>query len=131
MARKRPSISRGEREVVRLVWQLGNASVGQVHEAMPAERKMDYSTVQTYLRRLEEKGYLKSRREGRNKLYSARIRPGTVIGEAVSEITDQLFDGRVMPLVRHLVDDRGISDSEIRELRELVDELDQKGERHG
>lgn len=113
--------------MARLVWQLGNASVGQVHDAMPADRKMDYSTVQTYLRRLEEKGYLKSRREGRNKLYSARIRPGTVIGEAVGEITDQLFDGRVMPLVRHLVDDRGISDSEIRELRDLLDQLDQKG----
>ena len=117
-------------DVARTVWKLGNATVGQVHEAMPAILKMDYATVQTYIRRLEDKGYLKSRRDGRTKIYSARVRPGTVIGETINELMDQLFDGEVIPLVRHLVDDRGISDDELAQLRQLLDQVEQNNVDH-
>lgn len=130
MNKKRPRLSKGELDVARTVWTLGNASVGQIHEAMPADRKMDYTTVQTYIRRLEEKGYLKFRRDGRTKIYSARIRPGTVIGETISELMEQLFDGQMIPLVKHLVDDRGISGDEIQQIRTLLDQVEQENDDH-
>lgn len=130
MSKKRPRLSKGELEVARTVWTLGNATVGQIHEAMPDDRMMDYTTVQTYIRRLEEKGYLRFRREGRNKVYSARIRPGIVIGETISELMEQLFDGQMIPFVKHLVDDRGISDDEIQQLRSLLDQVEQENDEH-
>ena len=123
---KRAKISKGEMEVARTIWKLGTATVGQVHEAMPGSRKMDYSTVQTYIRRLEEKGYLNSKRDGRTKIYSAKVRPGTVIGETINDMMEQLFDGQVIPLVKHLVDDRGISEEEIEQLRNLLDQAEQE-----
>lgn len=113
-------------DVARTIWKLGNATVGQVHEAMPGNRKMDYTTVQTYIRRLEDKGYLKSRRDGRTKIYSARVRPGTVIGETINDLMEQLFDGEMIPLVKHLVDDRGISEQELGQLRKILDQVEQE-----
>ena len=61
---KRPAVAKSELEVAQIVWQLGEASVRQVLEALPPERGLDFKTVQTYLRRLEAKGYLRTRREG-------------------------------------------------------------------
>ena len=122
----RPPLSKGELEVARTIWELGEATVGQIYEATPENRDVDYSTVQTYIRRLEAKGYLKSRRVGRNKIYSPRVRPGTVIGETINELMDQLFDGEVIPLVKHLVIDRGISDTELDQLRQILREAEEQ-----
>ena len=66
----RPGLSKAELEIARLVWELKEASVRQVHEALPTNRKVDFTTVQTFLKRLEEKGYLKVRLEGRSRIYA-------------------------------------------------------------
>src|SRR5580692_7553522 len=95
---KRPAVAKSELEVAQLVWQLGQASVRQVLEALPAERGLDFKTVQTYLRRLEEKGYLRSRRDGRAKVYTARVRPEQVIREVIDGFIHRLFGGETIPL---------------------------------
>ena len=62
--RDRPPASKAELEVARIVWQLGGATVRQVFESLPSDRKVEYKTVQTFLRRLESKGYLKGKNVG-------------------------------------------------------------------
>ena len=116
----RAAISKGELEVARVVWRLGEATLGSIFDAFPKRRRPDYTTVQTYLRRLEAKGYLRTRREGRNKIYSARVRPSTVIGETVDDLMDRLFDGQTLALMHHLIHDRGISAEESQKLREML-----------
>ncbi len=125
---ERPAISRGEMEVVRILWELKSATVRQVHEALPADRAMDFATVQTYLRRLETKGYLKGRMEGRTRVYAPRVQPRTVIRETINDLVDRLFGGHSLPLVRHLIEDRAISPAELEQLRQLIDRLEE--ERH-
>ncbi len=120
----RPALSKGELEVARAVWDLGEATVGEVHQWFPKNRGLDYTTVQTYLRRLEAKGYVKTRREGRNKVYSPKVRPSLVIRETVDDLMNRLFDGDAMPLMLHLIQDRGISREETHKLRELLDQLE-------
>ena len=120
----RPAMSKGELEVARVVWQLGEATVGAVFEGFPKRRRPDYATVQTLLRRLEAKGYLRSRRDGRNKVYSARVRPTTVIGETVDDVMQRLFDGETLALMHHLIHERGISSEEIQKLREMLSRLE-------
>ena len=120
----RPPLSKGEMEVVRAVWRLGEATVGQVFDYLSERTEHDYTTVQTYIRRLESKGYLRSRRVGRNKIYSPKVRPQTVIGEAVNDFMNQVFDGEVLPLMRHLIQRRGVSDEEVAQLRRLLEEFD-------
>ena len=120
----RPGLSKAELEIARIVWELKDASVRQVFDALPAGRDIDFTTVQTYLRRLEEKGYLNVRLEGRNRMYSPKGRPQTVIRETVEEMVDLLFGGSAMPLVKHLVEDSKFSSKDIEQLRQLLNRLE-------
>lgn len=120
---ERPVLSRGEMEVARVLWDLGSATVRQVHEAFPAERRIDFTTVQTYLRRLESKGYVKAALDGRTRVYAPRVKPRTVIRETLDDLVERLFGGETLPLMRHLIEDRGISDTELAELKDLIDNL--------
>ena len=121
----RPALSKGELQVARTIWRLGQATVGQVFDELTQDSDIDYSTVQTYIRRLEQKGYVRAKRAGRNKIYSPKVRPGQVIKETVDDLMDRLFDGEVVPLVRHLIHDRDIQPDQIRELRELLRDLEE------
>lgn len=126
---ERPVLSRGEMEVARVLWELGSATVRQVHDAFPPERRIDFTTVQTYLRRLEQKGYVRAGLEGRTRVYSARVKPRTVIRETLNDLVDRLFGGETLPLVRHLIEDRGISEAELAELKDLLDRMKQNKNR--
>lgn len=123
---KRPPLAKSELELARVVWRLGEATVRQVLEALPADRRLDFATVQTYLRRLEAKGYLRARQRGRANVYSSRISPDRVVSEVVRDFVDRLFDGQSLPLVEHLIEDRGLSDGEIEQLQHLLDQLKER-----
>jgi BlaI family penicillinase repressor len=120
---KRGALPKSELEIAKVVWDLGEATVRQVLEALPAERALDFWTVQTYLRRLEAKGYLSKRKEGRNNVYTPAVRPTTVISEAMDDFLNRLFDGEALPLFQHLIRDRGLSDAEIDQMQETLNEL--------
>jgi BlaI family transcriptional regulator, penicillinase repressor len=120
----RPSLSKGEMAVARALWEVGPATVRQVHEKVERNEPMSFVTVQTYLRRLEAKGHANSRLDGRVRIYSGRSRPGTVIRSTVNELVDRLFGGDSLPLVRHLIEERGIDESGLAELRELISRLE-------
>jgi BlaI family penicillinase repressor len=121
----RPALSKGELQVARTIWRLGQATVGQVNEELSQDCDIDYSTVQTYIRRLEQKGYLRAKRTGRNKVYSPKVRPRQVIKETVDDLMIRLFDGEVIPLMRHLIHDRDIQPEQIRELRKMLREVEE------
>jgi len=122
----RAALSKAEMEVARIVWNLSEATVRQVFETFPPERRPDFATVQTYLRRLEAKGYLRAKRRGRTMVYRARVRPDDVIQETVADLVDRLFGGQTIPLLHHLILDRRISSDEIQKLREMIDEREAK-----
>ena len=123
---RRPALSKSEMEAARIVWDLGQATVRQVFEAFPEERKIDFSTVQTYLRRLQVKGYLHAKRQGRAMVYRPRVRPDEVIRETVDDLVSRLFDGQTIPLLHYLIRDSSISEDEIRKLRKMIDDLEGK-----
>lgn len=110
--------------VARTLWQLGRASARQVVEAMPEELRRDFSTIQTYLTRLETKGYVTSTLEGRTKFFTAKVKPAQVINETISDFVDRLFAGRSLSLVKHLIDEGHVSQGELDELRTLLSEIE-------
>ncbi len=122
----KPPLSKGELEVARVLWDLREATPRQVFESYPNKRKVDFTTVQTFLCRLESKGYIRARREGKAKYYRPRVRPSTVIRNTVDDLMDRLFDGEALPLMRHLIRKRGISREEIQELRRMLSQLEAK-----
>ena len=120
----RPPISKGELTVARVVWRLGEASAGEVFDAFANDGNLDYTTVHTYLRRLEEKGYLRTRRKGRNKIYRPKVRPSQVVREIVEDLMDHVFDGEAIALMHHLIRDRGMTPEETRKVRQMLSDLE-------
>lgn len=120
---ERPALSKGEIEVARALWDLKHATVREVFDSFPKSRGIDFTTVQTYLRRLEKKGYVNVKLDGRTRVYSARVKPRTVIRETVDDLVDRLFAGETLPLMQHLIEDRNISQQEINTLKTLLEQL--------
>lgn len=123
---KRPALAKSELEIARIVWSLGEATVRQVFEALPKDRDLDFWTVQTYLRRLKTKGYLRTRREGRNNVYVPAVKREKALREVVDDFLERLFDGEALPLFQQLIRDRGLSDEEIAELQKMLDQLKER-----
>lgn len=119
-------LSKAEMEVARIVWERGQATVREVVDALPADRNIDYKTVQTYLRRLEAKGYLAGQRRGRSTVYTPKLARSKVVRETVRDFVNRLFGGESLSLVLHLIEDSRLKADEIRQLRDLVDRLEKQ-----
>ncbi len=117
-----PALSPSETEILRLVWQLDKATVQEVCEKLPSKRKITYATVQTLLRRLEKKGYLKHAVSGKAHVFSAAVKREHVVKRSVGDFLDRLFGGDAIPLMQYLAEHGKISADDIDNLKRLIDE---------
>jgi len=123
MTRKElPSLSPSETEILRLVWQLDKTTVQQVCNKLPAERKIAYATVQTLLRRLEKKGYIKHSVRGKAHVFFPAIKQEAVIKKSVGDFIKRLFGGDPIPLLQYLAKHGKVKARDIEKLKKLVDE---------
>jgi BlaI family penicillinase repressor len=118
---KLPRISPAETEILQLLWQLDEATVQQVCDRLPSQRKITYATVQTLLRRLEKKGYITHRAEGKAHVFSPAAKQEEVIKRSVSDFVNHLFGGDPIPLMHYLAEHGKISTDDIEELKRLVE----------
>jgi BlaI family penicillinase repressor len=119
--KKLPALSPSETEILRLVWQLGKATVQDVCDNLPTKRKIAYATVQTLLRRLEKKGYLKHRIRGKAHVFFAAVKSENVIKRSVTDFLDRLFGGDPIPLMQYLAEHGKIDADDIEKLKRLAD----------
>lgn len=126
MVKKRtlPALSPAETEILRLVWQSEPVTVQEVCDALPTDRLIAYATVQTLLRRLEKKGYVRHDVQGKAHLFSAAVKREQVIRRTVRDFIKRLFGGDPLPLILHLADQSDLNADDIDELKNLI-------ERHG
>ncbi len=115
------TISPAETEILRLVWQLGAATVQQVCDSLPQERDIAYATVQTLLRRLETKGYLKHRAEGKAHVFHPAAKQEAVITRSVNDFLGRLFGGDPIPLMHYLAEHGKITAEDIETLKRLIE----------
>ncbi|MCU0714120.1 MAG: BlaI/MecI/CopY family transcriptional regulator [Pirellula sp.] len=118
-----PGLSKGELVIAKLLCDRSPATVREIFESLPEDQPMDFATVQTYLRRLETKGYASSILESKTRIYSSKSQASSIVKRTVDELLSRLFGGSKMPLVRHLIEERSITSDELQELKELVDQL--------
>ena len=117
MARKQEiKLTRFELEIMDALWELGSASVREIQEALPEKKRPAYTTVQTIIRRLEEKGAVRQVK----KIGNAHIFEPTVTRQAahrrlINELLD-LFGGSARPLMAHLAEAGKLSLDDVREL---------------
>ena len=115
-----PAVSPSETEILRLVWQLDKATVQEVCDKLPAKRKIAYATVQTLLRRLEGKGYLKHESRGKAHVFLPAVKKEHVVKRSVGDFLDRLFGGDAIPLVQYLAEHGKIDTEDIEKLKELT-----------
>ena len=106
--------------IMRVLWRRGEAAVAEVHEDLEAERDLAPTTVATMLAKLEHKGVVAHRTEGRRFIYRPLVNEELVRRSMVDELTSQLFHGDVTALVNHLLSEHSIEPRELAELRTLI-----------
>ncbi|MHC4206586.1 MAG: BlaI/MecI/CopY family transcriptional regulator [Planctomycetota bacterium] len=123
MVRKNlPALSPSETEILRLVWQLDKATVQQVCDKLPARRKIAYATVQTLLRRLEKKGYIKHHNRGKAHVFFPAVKQEAVIKRTVRDFLERLFGGDPVPLMQYLAQHGKINTEDVEKLKKLVNQ---------
>lgn len=115
------AMSPAETEILRLLWQLEEATVQGICDALPTSRKIAYKTVQTLLKRLEDKGYLKHRVEGKAHVFYPAVQREQVVKRTVLDFVDRLFGGDPRPLMQFLAEDGHVDAEDLDELRKLID----------
>ena len=106
--------------IMRILWSREEASVADVHEALEPERGLALTTIATMLAKMEKKGVVDHRSEGRKFIYRPRVSEGQVRRSMVSDLTSQLFRGVVYAFVNHLLSEHEIKSRELDQLRELI-----------
>ena len=107
--------------IMRVLWARGESTVADVHEALEPERGLALTTIATMLVKMEKKGVVDHRTEGRRFIYRPLVSEGQVRRSMVSDLTTQLFRGDVAALVNHLLSEHDIRPQELEQLRELID----------
>ena len=119
-------LTEAQREIMEVVWDQGEVTVTQVRDELAKRREVARNTIQTMIVRLEERGWLKHREEGRTFWYSAN-RPHTAsLGAKVSQMVDRLFAGSPEEMVTALMEYRGLSTDEADRIREMIDTAEAK-----
>jgi predicted transcriptional regulator len=108
--------------IMRELWRRGEAGVTDVHGALEEERGLAPTTIATMLRKMEDKGVVTHRAEGRKFIYRPAVSEAAVRRTMVGELTDRLFRGEVTALVSHLLSEHEIDAGELERLRSLVAE---------
>ena len=123
--------STSELEILQVLWELGSASVREIHARMERRRPVGYTTTLKQLQRMLDKGFVErlARREGetgRGHRYRATLRPRKTRGALLDRVVDTAFDGSSSALVMHALGRWKPSAGEIDEIRALLDELDER-----
>src|ERR1700691_2112078 len=106
--RKAVRLAAGEIEILEMLWRIRSATISEAHEALA--RHVGYTTVQTRLNRLVAKGL--ARKAGSHPArYEAVIKPEQVCRGDLDVLVARVTNGRIVPLVAHLVRDRELSDA--------------------
>src|SRR5690242_6564131 len=113
---KEPRLSKAETRILEQCWKLGTASVREVLESLPEDERVAYTTVQTLVYRLEDKGALrKVKKIGNAQLFEPAINQSQYRGRLVRDLLD-LFGGSPRLLVSNLLENGTLS---LRDLKAL------------
>ena len=118
------SISEAESIVIEVLWENGPSTADDVINAVADEQNWSAATVKSLLNRLLNKDAVKAEKDGRKYIYSAALARADYVAQQSESLVDRLFDGRITPLVSHFSKQKKLKKSDIEELKQLIEELD-------
>jgi predicted transcriptional regulator len=114
------NLSRLELEVMRPLWRLKQASIREILEALPEQKRPEYTTVQTIVYRLEEKGALRRvRKIGNAHVFAPVVSQKSTVGVLIEDLIRRI-GGSAEPMMVHLVESGQIGLKELREMEALL-----------
>ena len=116
------ALSEREQEVMNIIWEVRNCCVDDVLQRLP-EPKPAYNTIQTFMKILEEKGFLAHKREGKKFIFYPLIEKPEYNRWVLKHMKDNLFGGSAKSLLNTFIRDNTLSDTDINDLVLLLEEL--------
>ena len=119
----------GERqlEIMKVLWERGEATVGEVHQVLAEKHDLAYTTIATMLRKMEGRRLAWHRLEGRTFIYRALVEEAAVSRGMSDDLVDRLFAGSLADMVSHLLRTREVSREELSRLEGLIAERKRNG----
>lgn len=115
-------LSEREQVVMNVIWDKRNCCVEDILQELP-EPKPAYTTVQTFLRILEQKEFLSHKREGKKHIFYPIVEKPEYNRWSLKHMKDNLFGGSAKSLLNTFIRDTDLTDSDIQELQSLLAEL--------
>ena len=116
------TLSGAQYRLMKILWELGEATAADVLGAWRGRRKPAHTTVGTMLSRLEKRGILESGRRGRERVFRPLVAESEVQRGMVGQLVDTLFAGDSQALLAHLVKDSEVAREDLEAVRRLLDE---------
>lgn len=110
--------------IMQVLWRTGEATVAEVHRALLAERGLAPTTIATMLVKMERKGVVAHRVDGRRFVYQPTVTEPEVRRSMVGELTERLFAGDTAALVSHLLSEQEAGAVDLAELKRLIAEAE-------
>ena len=127
------SIGEAELEVLKVLWEHGPGTVRQINTHLqPRGHQWAYTTVQTMLHRLQNKGCVRSRRSDRTgaaHVFEPAVSRDRLLSQRLRDLADQWCDGTSSPLLLALVEGQQFTPDDIRHFRRLLDQLEKPASR--
>lgn len=118
------TLPNSELELMMIIWKADEPMTRiEIEEQLPKERKLSKTTVLSFLSRLEEKGFVKVEKEGRNNCYIPMVKEKDYLEQESSTILKKLYDNSVKKFVAALYDGKELSKTQIEELKDYLDSL--------
>lgn len=121
------TLTKGEEEVMQLLWELGKGTVNDILERYGQE-KPKYTTVATFLKLLEDKGYVGHLQQGKSNMYYPLVEKAEYAGSVASSMLDNFFGGSLMQMVSYFNKERQLSKEDKQELLRLAQQIMDKEE---
>jgi BlaI family penicillinase repressor len=116
-----PSITDAEWDVMKVLWERGEAGAQEVTEALVVERNWRPQTVKTLLNRLVKKGAVAYVEEGRRFIYRPKVSRDAVVKAESRSFLSRVFDGAVTPALVHFLKLGNLSKADIEELKKTLE----------
>src|SRR5687768_5737816 len=126
MARMLPRPTDAELEILRVLWELGPATVRQVHEALADTRETGYTTTLKLMQIMADKGLVTRDESARTHIYAATATQVHTQRQLLKDLVDRAFGGSANALLLRALSDDGTTADELREIRKLIDDAREK-----
>jgi len=119
--RRSVPLTEAEQRLMEIVWSAGPLTVAGIVDALPEDEPLAYNSVQTMMKILEQKGYVRHREAGRAFVYSTVVDRATAARTALDYVTRRFFGGSAERVALNLLEDEQLSGEQLERLRQTIE----------